>query len=302
MATRILGGRWTQPGRTPTLATSATRVTAPGRRRDPSAAGRAAPARRPADRRAPRRGRPRPSATARTRCAPSASATAPPTPTSSPAGRTSATSSTRSSAGPPDLAARGSSPTDDDPDRGRRRRRGRRRGRPGPVAPADVDQLGRELGAPADGAGQARDRAAQPREHLALPRARRRQPRRATATRLPTDVQMRIVEAQESERSRLAQEVHDGPAQALSNAIFQVEYIERVIDTRPARSPGRSCASCATCSGASSARSGRSSASSARRSSTSSGLDGAISDAIGRMTALTGLAISDGARRRRRTG
>ena len=46
---------------------------------------------------------------------------------------------------------------------------------------------------------------------------------------LPTDLQMRIVQAQEAERSRLAQEVHDGPAQALSNAIFQVEYIERVI-------------------------------------------------------------------------
>ena len=41
---------------------------------------------------------------------------------------------------------------------------------------------------------------------------------------------MRIVEAQEAERARLAQEVHDGPAQALSNAIFQVEYIERVLD------------------------------------------------------------------------
>jgi two-component system sensor histidine kinase DegS len=47
---------------------------------------------------------------------------------------------------------------------------------------------------------------------------------------LPTEIQMRIVEAQESERSRLAQEVHDGPAQVLSNAIFQVEYIERVIE------------------------------------------------------------------------
>jgi two-component system, NarL family, sensor histidine kinase DegS len=47
---------------------------------------------------------------------------------------------------------------------------------------------------------------------------------------LPTDLQMRIVQAQEAERSRLAQEVHDGPAQALSNAIFQVEYIERVIN------------------------------------------------------------------------
>jgi signal transduction histidine kinase len=47
------------------------------------------------------------------------------------------------------------------------------------------------------------------------------------------DLQMRIVEAQEAERSRLAQEIHDGPAQALSNTIFQVEYIERVIETDP---------------------------------------------------------------------
>ncbi len=47
------------------------------------------------------------------------------------------------------------------------------------------------------------------------------------------DFQMRIVEAQEAERSRLAQEIHDGPAQALSNTIFQVEYIERVIESDP---------------------------------------------------------------------
>jgi two-component system sensor histidine kinase DegS len=53
------------------------------------------------------------------------------------------------------------------------------------------------------------------------------------AAALPPDVQMRIVEAQEGERSRLAQEIHDGPAQALSNAIFQVEYIERVVDQDP---------------------------------------------------------------------
>ena len=54
---------------------------------------------------------------------------------------------------------------------------------------------------------------------------------------VPPDVQMRIVEAQEAERSRHAQEVHDGPAQALTNAIFQVEYIERVLeqDARLAR-------------------------------------------------------------------
>jgi len=49
-------------------------------------------------------------------------------------------------------------------------------------------------------------------------------------TLLPTDLQMRIVEAGEAERSRLAQEIHDGPAQALSNAIFQVEYIDKVLD------------------------------------------------------------------------
>lgn len=36
--------------------------------------------------------------------------------------------------------------------------------------------------------------------------------------------------AQERERVRLAQEIHDGPAQALSNAIFQVEHIERLLD------------------------------------------------------------------------
>jgi signal transduction histidine kinase len=47
------------------------------------------------------------------------------------------------------------------------------------------------------------------------------------------DLQMRIIEAQESERARLAQEIHDGPAQALSNAIFQVEFIERVIGKDP---------------------------------------------------------------------
>ena len=49
----------------------------------------------------------------------------------------------------------------------------------------------------------------------------------------PTELQMRIVEAQEAERVRLAQEVHDGPAQALSNAIFQVEFIDRVFESDP---------------------------------------------------------------------
>ena len=50
---------------------------------------------------------------------------------------------------------------------------------------------------------------------------------------MSTELQMRIVEAQEAERARLAQEVHDGPAQALSNAIFQVEFIDRVFESDP---------------------------------------------------------------------
>jgi two-component system sensor histidine kinase DegS len=48
-----------------------------------------------------------------------------------------------------------------------------------------------------------------------------------------SDVAMRIVEAQEAERARLAQEIHDGPAQAFTNAIFQAEYAERISATDP---------------------------------------------------------------------
>jgi two-component system sensor histidine kinase DegS len=44
---------------------------------------------------------------------------------------------------------------------------------------------------------------------------------------------MRIVQAREAERQRLAEEIHDGPAQVLTNAIFQVEYLDRVIDGSP---------------------------------------------------------------------
>jgi len=55
---------------------------------------------------------------------------------------------------------------------------------------------------------------------------------------LPGDVQVRVVEAQEAERQRLAQEVHDGPAQALTNAIFQVEYIERLQERDPTAARG----------------------------------------------------------------
>ena len=47
------------------------------------------------------------------------------------------------------------------------------------------------------------------------------------------DVGARILEAREAERSRLAQDIHDGPAQALTNAIFAAEYAEQVLRTDP---------------------------------------------------------------------
>ncbi len=44
---------------------------------------------------------------------------------------------------------------------------------------------------------------------------------------------LRIIQAQEGERQRMAEEIHDGPAQVLTNAIFQVEYLDRVLDDSP---------------------------------------------------------------------
>jgi signal transduction histidine kinase len=38
-----------------------------------------------------------------------------------------------------------------------------------------------------------------------------------------------VLEAQEEERTRIAEELHDGPAQALANAAFQVEVIDRTL-------------------------------------------------------------------------
>ncbi len=42
-----------------------------------------------------------------------------------------------------------------------------------------------------------------------------------------------LLDAQEQERQRLAEELHDGPAQALANAIFQTEILERAIRENP---------------------------------------------------------------------
>ena len=48
---------------------------------------------------------------------------------------------------------------------------------------------------------------------------------------------MRIIEAQEGERQRLARQMHDGPAQSLSNLILQAEIVEKSfeVDTDRAR-------------------------------------------------------------------
>ncbi len=53
----------------------------------------------------------------------------------------------------------------------------------------------------------------------------------------PAAMSLRIVQAQEGERQRMAEDIHDGPAQVLTNAIFQVEYLDRILgDTdRPAQ-------------------------------------------------------------------
>ena len=43
-----------------------------------------------------------------------------------------------------------------------------------------------------------------------------------------------VLEAQEQERTRLAEELHDGPAQTLSNAVFRVRIVERAMRSDPA--------------------------------------------------------------------
>ena len=47
------------------------------------------------------------------------------------------------------------------------------------------------------------------------------------------DPRKAIVAAREAERARVAQEIHDGPAQGLANAIFRIELVERALDRGP---------------------------------------------------------------------
>ena len=54
----------------------------------------------------------------------------------------------------------------------------------------------------------------------------------------PTSVQAMVIstiEAQERERQRLARQMHDGPAQALTNLVLQAEICERLFDRDPER-------------------------------------------------------------------
>src|SRR5438445_4565748 len=50
---------------------------------------------------------------------------------------------------------------------------------------------------------------------------------------LSVEVAQRVLDSLEAERERLYRDVHDGPAQVLANAIFEVEYLERVAERAP---------------------------------------------------------------------
>ncbi len=51
---------------------------------------------------------------------------------------------------------------------------------------------------------------------------------------LQADSHERILQAYEQERIRLGREIHDGPAQIMANAIFEMEFVERVAEREPA--------------------------------------------------------------------
>ncbi len=64
--------------------------------------------------------------------------------------------------------------------------------------------------------------------YLESPEATGDEPR-PMAVDSPATMSLRIVQAQEAERQRMAEDIHDGPAQVLTNAIFQVEYLDRML-------------------------------------------------------------------------
>lgn len=60
------------------------------------------------------------------------------------------------------------------------------------------------------------------------------QGRSATTEPAHLEVAARIADGIDAERARIAQELHDGPAQALANAIFALQIIERQLEHDPA--------------------------------------------------------------------
>ena len=56
----------------------------------------------------------------------------------------------------------------------------------------------------------------------------------STAPASHSDI-VRVIEAQENERQRLARQMHDGPAQSLTNLMLQAEICERLFDSDPAQ-------------------------------------------------------------------
>jgi two-component system sensor histidine kinase DegS len=54
-----------------------------------------------------------------------------------------------------------------------------------------------------------------------------------TYTPKPMEAAPVVLEALDAERARIGREIHDGPAQALTNAIFEVDDIERLIEHDP---------------------------------------------------------------------
>jgi hypothetical protein len=84
-----------------------------------------------------------------------------------------------------------------------------------------------------------------------------------TYTPKPMEAAPVVLEALDAERARIGREIHDGPAQALTNAIFEVDDIERLIE----HDPGNALAGLKQlrpCSGVSSRTSGSSSRNSGR--------------------------------------
>lgn len=54
--------------------------------------------------------------------------------------------------------------------------------------------------------------------------------------KLSRDIGMRIIKFQEAERSRIAKDMHDGPAQYIANAVQKVDYCEKLFDKDAKRS------------------------------------------------------------------